>query len=64
MLFYVQVFMHKNQNIPLKLIKKTNKYVNYKVLTAIVYTVLLQIFSLFLFSDIVYIFKLIYNWQH
>jgi len=65
MLFYIQIFYNKNINYDIKLIKNNKKTnINFKVIYFIVFYIFLLFFSIFFFSDIVYIFKLIYKWQH
>jgi len=60
MLFYVQLFFHKNIYISLKLVKpKRKKHFSFNNIFNIVWFSLFIFFSVFFFSDLVFIFKLI-----
>lgn len=62
MLFYIQLFFHKNVNITLKLIKPSQKrYLQYNNIYSIVWFLIFIFFSVFFFSDLIFIFKLIVN---
>jgi hypothetical protein len=60
MLFYIQLFFHKNTNISVKLYRcKKKNLLHLKQIFSIVWFGLFIFFSVFFFSDLLFIFKLI-----
>lgn len=62
MLFYIQVFFHKNVNISFKLIKnKKNLLFKLNEIYFIMWFLIFNFFSVFFFTDFLFIFKLTIN---